>query len=210
VKLARARQFVEAVAAHDLEATEALLDADVETVTPRGALRGIAAVLGERVLGKRCDGNQFGRRSDVMNKAQVAKLAVKTATRYPKPTVTGAKFVVRHRKGLLQSVRTSRKAKEGSQHLISRASDPRFREEVAAAMSTLGVAARRARKVGATGAVEDKRVRELIGQAASHLMIAVRDEPKPQGHKLRNLTLLGLVAGGAYFALKGRSAGTAR
>jgi hypothetical protein len=43
VKLARARQFVEAVAAHDLEAAEELLDRAVETVTPRGTLRGIAA-----------------------------------------------------------------------------------------------------------------------------------------------------------------------
>jgi len=38
---------------------------------------------------------------------------------------------------------------------------------------------------------------------------AVRDEPKPRSHKLRNLALLGVVAGGAYFALKGRSATTA-
>ena len=144
-----------------------------------------------------------------MNKARVAKLAVKTATRYPKPTVRGAKFAVRHRKGLLQSVRTSRKASQGSRRLIARASDPGFREEVAAAMSALGVAAKRAQKMGATSAVEDKRVRELMRQATSHLMTAVRDEPKPQSHKLRNLALLGVVAGGAYFALKNRSATTA-
>jgi len=43
VKFARARRFVEAVAAHDFEAAEELLDPDVETVTPRGTLRGIAA-----------------------------------------------------------------------------------------------------------------------------------------------------------------------
>jgi ketosteroid isomerase-like protein len=43
VSFARARRFVEAVAAHDLEAAEALLDPDVETVTPRATLRGIAA-----------------------------------------------------------------------------------------------------------------------------------------------------------------------
>jgi hypothetical protein len=41
--LARARQFVEAVAAHDFEAAEAFLDPEVETMTPRGSLRGIAA-----------------------------------------------------------------------------------------------------------------------------------------------------------------------
>src|SRR5262249_30242266 len=117
-----------------------------------------------------------------MNKAKVAKLAVKTAKHYPKPTVRGAKFVVRHRKGVLQSIRASRKARLGSQRLIARASDPSFREEVAAAMSALGVAAKRAQKVGATSAVEDKRVRELMRQAASHLMTAVRDEPKPQTH----------------------------
>ncbi len=43
MKLARARQFVEAIAAHDFEAATALLDPDVETVTPRGTVRGIAA-----------------------------------------------------------------------------------------------------------------------------------------------------------------------
>ncbi len=43
MKLARARQFVEAVARHDFAAAEVLLDADVETVTPRATLRGVAA-----------------------------------------------------------------------------------------------------------------------------------------------------------------------
>ena len=143
-----------------------------------------------------------------MNKARVAKLAVKTATRYPKPTVSGAKFVVRHRKGLLRSVRASRKATQGSQRLIARASDPGVREELAAAMSNLGVAAKRARKMGATSAVEDQRVRDLIRQAGSHLMTAVRDEPKPRSHKLRNLAVLGVVAGGAFLALKKRSGST--
>jgi len=43
VKLTLARAFVEAVAAHDLDAAEELLDPDVETETPRGTLHGIAA-----------------------------------------------------------------------------------------------------------------------------------------------------------------------
>lgn len=38
-----ARQFVEAVTTHDLDAAEQFLDPDVETVTPRGPLRGVAA-----------------------------------------------------------------------------------------------------------------------------------------------------------------------
>jgi ketosteroid isomerase-like protein len=53
----RARQFVEAVAAHDFEAAEELLDPDVETVTPRGTLRGIAAC--RRVLQKASGDEQF-------------------------------------------------------------------------------------------------------------------------------------------------------
>jgi ketosteroid isomerase-like protein len=57
VKFARARQFVEAVAAHDLEAAEALLDPDVETVTPRGTVRGIAAC--RQVLQKASGDEQF-------------------------------------------------------------------------------------------------------------------------------------------------------
>jgi hypothetical protein len=43
VEFARVRQPVESVAAHDFEAMQALLDTDVETVTPCGTVRGIAA-----------------------------------------------------------------------------------------------------------------------------------------------------------------------
>jgi ketosteroid isomerase-like protein len=57
VKFARVRQFVEAVAARDLEAAEALLDPDVETVTPRGRLRGIEAC--RQVLRKASGDEQF-------------------------------------------------------------------------------------------------------------------------------------------------------
>jgi ketosteroid isomerase-like protein len=57
VKFARARQFVEAVTAHDLDAAEEFLDPDVETVTPRGTLRGIAAC--RQVLQKAGGDEQF-------------------------------------------------------------------------------------------------------------------------------------------------------
>jgi ketosteroid isomerase-like protein len=57
VKVARARQFIEAVTAHDLEAAEELLDPEVETVTPRGTVRGIAAC--RQVLQKAIGDEQF-------------------------------------------------------------------------------------------------------------------------------------------------------
>ena len=57
VRFADARQFIEAVVAHDFDAAEALLDADVETVTPRGSLRGIAAC--RQVLQKASGDEQF-------------------------------------------------------------------------------------------------------------------------------------------------------
>jgi len=76
-------------------------------------------------------------------------------------------------------------------------------------MSALGVAAKRATEIGAATAAEDKRVRELMRQAASHLLTAVRDEPKPQSDKLRNLTLLGVVAGATYITRKIRSGSAA-
>jgi hypothetical protein len=57
VKLARARQFVETVLAHDLAAAEQFLDADVETVTPRATLRGIPAC--RQVLQKASGDEQF-------------------------------------------------------------------------------------------------------------------------------------------------------
>jgi hypothetical protein len=55
--LARARQFLNAVVAHDFQAAEELLDPDVETVTPRGALRGIPAC--QQVLQKASGDEQF-------------------------------------------------------------------------------------------------------------------------------------------------------
>lgn len=55
--IARARQFLTAVVAHDLEAAEEVLDPDVETVTPRGSLRGIRAC--KQVLQKASGDEQF-------------------------------------------------------------------------------------------------------------------------------------------------------
>jgi hypothetical protein len=52
-----ARQFVEAVVAHDLDAAEVFVDPDVETVTPRGTLRGIPAC--RQVLEKAVGDDQF-------------------------------------------------------------------------------------------------------------------------------------------------------
>ena len=57
VKVDRARAFIEAVIAHDLDAAEGLLDPDVETVTPRGSLRGVAAC--RNVLQKAIGDEQF-------------------------------------------------------------------------------------------------------------------------------------------------------
>ena len=57
MKLARASEFVEAVVAHDLDDAEKFLDPDVETVTPRDSLRGIAAC--RQVLQKAGGDGQF-------------------------------------------------------------------------------------------------------------------------------------------------------
>ena len=57
MRLARARQFAEAVVAHDFEAAEQLLDPNVETITPRDTLRGIAAC--RQVLQKASGDEQF-------------------------------------------------------------------------------------------------------------------------------------------------------
>jgi len=57
VKSARARQFIEAVAAHELEAAEELLYPYVETVAPRGTVLGIAAC--RQVLQKAGGDEQF-------------------------------------------------------------------------------------------------------------------------------------------------------
>jgi ketosteroid isomerase-like protein len=57
VKFGPARRFVEAVAAHDFDAAAALLDPDVETMTPRGTVRGIEAC--RQVLQKAGGDEQF-------------------------------------------------------------------------------------------------------------------------------------------------------
>ena len=54
---AQARRFVEAVVAHDFATAEELLDPDVEVVTPRGSLRGVAAC--RQVLQKAGGDEQF-------------------------------------------------------------------------------------------------------------------------------------------------------
>jgi ketosteroid isomerase-like protein len=53
----RARRFVEAVTANDLDAAQEFLDPNVETVTPRGTVRGIAAC--RQVLSKASGDGQF-------------------------------------------------------------------------------------------------------------------------------------------------------
>ena len=57
MKFACARRFVEAVVAHDFDAVEELLDPDVETVTPRGSVHGVAAC--RQVLQKAGGDEQF-------------------------------------------------------------------------------------------------------------------------------------------------------
>ena len=57
METARARQFIQAVVAHDFDAIEELLDRDVETVTPRGSVRGVAAC--RQVLQKAGGDEQF-------------------------------------------------------------------------------------------------------------------------------------------------------
>jgi broad-specificity NMP kinase len=57
VEFGCARQFVRAVAAHDFEAAMELVDPDVETVTPRGTVRGVAAC--RQVLQKAGGDEQF-------------------------------------------------------------------------------------------------------------------------------------------------------
>jgi ketosteroid isomerase-like protein len=57
VSFGRAREFVEAVTAHDFETAQEFLDPGVETVTPRGTVRGIAAC--RQVLKKASGDEQF-------------------------------------------------------------------------------------------------------------------------------------------------------
>jgi hypothetical protein len=57
VEFGCARQFVRAVATHDFEAAMELVDPDVETVTPRGSVRGVAAC--RQVLQKAGGDQQF-------------------------------------------------------------------------------------------------------------------------------------------------------
>jgi SnoaL-like domain len=56
-EFAPARQFAAAVIAHDFDSVESLLDPDVETVTPRGSVRGIEA--SRQVLQKAGGDEQF-------------------------------------------------------------------------------------------------------------------------------------------------------
>lgn len=136
-----------------------------------------------------------------MNKTKVATIAVKTAKRYPRQTVGVAKFAIRHRHGVILGIKTTRRMRRVPKTVIVRVSEPGFRDEVAAAVTALGAAKSRLQKVGPTHAVEDKRVKALMSEAAGHLRGAMHEEPKRRSHKLRNLALGGVAVGATGYAL---------
>jgi hypothetical protein len=126
-------------------------------------------------------------------------IAVKTAKRYPGPTLRGAKFAVRHRKRLMKTIRMSRKMKKGGQRLAVRAADPGFRTELLSAFSALGAAGKRSRSLGVSKSVEDERMRRLVREATRHFATAL-EEPKAKRHTVRNLAVAAAVVGGAAVA----------
>lgn len=92
-------------------------------------------------------------------------------------------------RGSLKAVRATRTGTRQPQRLIARASDPGFREEIASAVAAIGAAAKRSQSMGIAKAVEDKRVGELVRDAASHVSTAFGEEPKRKSHTLRTLAV---------------------
>jgi len=137
-----------------------------------------------------------------VNRTKAVTIAVKTAKRYPGPTLRGARFAVRHRRQLLKTIRMSRRMKKGGRHLAARAADPGFRTELVSAFSALGAAGKRSRSVGLGKAIEDERLRKLVKEATGHFASAFEDETKTKRHRLRKLVVATAVVGGAAVAVR--------
>jgi hypothetical protein len=125
----------------------------------------------------------------------MATLAAKTAVKHPKPTFNSAKFVLKHRQGLLKAVRSAHKARRASPPIFAKVSNPEFQKELASALSALQAAFDRSSKLGPTKTVKDNRVARLVREAGSHLTVALQVEPKRKSHRLRKLALVALVGG---------------
>jgi hypothetical protein len=138
-----------------------------------------------------------------VDKGKLAGLAVRTAARHPKPTVKGAKFVVAHRKGILETVRVAKKTQRTAPPIVAQLGSREVQREVAAAIGALRAALHRSSKLGAGKTLKDKRVARLVGEAGSHLAAAMQVEPQRKRHRMRKV-VLGVVVGGAVAAVTGR------
>ena len=131
-------------------------------------------------------------------------MAVKTAVRHPKPALRGARFVVRHRRGLLGVVRGAQRTRNASP-LLAQLSSGDVRGELASSAGALWAALSRSQKVGARKALTDRRVGKHVAAIGSHLTTAVQPSRKQRSHRSRNIAIGAIVVGVALAAMNRRS-----
>lgn len=107
-----------------------------------------------------------------MNK-QIRKVGLRAVRRNPRRAIRLLLFAARHRKGLALMIKASRRASRLTGKVQQTAANPKVHAEVKLAVSDLVQAAQRARKVGVTNVLDDKRVAHQLRQASRHASSAV-------------------------------------
>jgi hypothetical protein len=148
-----------------------------------------------------------------MNNAKVLEAGTRIAARHPKRTLKVSVLAIRRRRAILMVVNGTRAAAKAGSTVKQAAGDRKVKSETSAAVSSLMLAGKRARRVGVANAPADKQVAAQLhraGRHASKALIAAR-RPRHRHPVLRTTTIVtgaGAVGGAAYAGWKvyGRSA----
>jgi len=135
---------------------------------------------------------------------EAAKLVVRTAKRHPKSARRVATYAIRHRRGLVRTALLARVARRRLQRLPGHLTDRRVQKELLAAVESLRAAATRSHQLGPAGALDDKRVRQLVATALRHFEAARRHQPGQRRHTARSVAVTSILAGMAAAAGRAR------
>jgi hypothetical protein len=136
-------------------------------------------------------------------KVKVLDAGARMARRHPRKAVKVSVFAVRQRRAILMMVNATRRATEVGSSIKQAAGDRKVQSETSAAMSSLVLAGKRARKVGVASAPGDKQVAAQLHRAGRHASKALLAARRPRrGHRVVRTTTIvtgaGALGGAAY------------
>lgn len=137
-----------------------------------------------------------------MNK-QIRKVGLRAARRHPRGAMRLLLFAGRHWKGLALMIKASRRASRLTRKVKQTAANPKVHAELKLSVSNVVQAAQRARKVGVTNVLDDKRVAQQLRQASRHASsaVAAARHTRPRHFVARAMAMTvgaGVVGGLAY------------